>query len=139
MNTLSPKQAREQLDEATARAELSHSYAPIGATFMGAIAVLTATLLATVTLLRDNPVAVLVSTAMCLIAIGLLIWWLTRKFRISDRSWPRRYYVGFGLTMALYVAGILWGSTSPSWAIFGPYCVLVAVPGLIAAGRMLRR
>lgn len=43
------------------------------------------------------------------------------------------------MTMALYTAGIFWESFAfPGWAIFAPFCVLVAVPGVVAAVRMLR-
>lgn len=139
MNSLSPEQANQQLDEAATRARLSRTDAAVGATFTGGIAVLVAATLAAVTLWRGSPVGIGISMGVYTIALALLLWWHSSKFRISDRHWRRRYLLGFGLTMALYTAGILWEALAfPGWAILAPYCVLVAVPGVAAAVRMLR-
>ncbi len=139
MNALSPEQARQQLDEATDRAQLSRTDAFIGAAFTGGVALLIAATLAAVTLWRDNPVGFGISMGIYAVVLALLIWWHAKKVRISDRRWRHRYYWGFGLTISLYTVGIFWESFAfPGWAIFGPYCVLVAVPGVVAAARMLR-
>ncbi len=139
MNAVSPEQARQQLDEAADRAQLSRTDAVVGAAFTGGVALLVAATLAAVTFWRGNPVGFGISMGIYAVVLALLLWWHTNKFRISDRRWRRRYLVGFGLTMVLYTAGIFWGSFAfPGWAIFGPYCVLVAVPGVVAAARMLR-
>ncbi|MGV8846671.1 hypothetical protein [Tessaracoccus sp.] len=107
--------------------------------FSGGTAVLVAATLTSVTIWRENPVGFAISMVVYAAALSLLVWWQTSRFRISDRHWRRRYLVGFGLTMALYTAGIFWQSFAfPGWAIFAPFCVLVAVPGLVAAFRMLR-
>lgn len=140
MNSLSPAEARRQLDEAADRADLSRTDAAVGAAFTGGVAFLVAATLAAVTLWRESPVAIGISMGLCAAALTVLLWWQASRFRISDRRWRRRYLLGFGLTMALYTAGILWESFAfPGWGIFAPYCVLVAVPGMVAAVRMLRR
>lgn len=140
MSSLTPEQAREQLDEATDRAALSRTDARIGAAFTGGLAVLIAATLASVTVWRDNPVGVSVSMSVFAVTLALLLWWHGSRFRISDRKWTRRYALGFGLTIALYSAGIFWESFAfPGWAVFAPYCGLVAIPGIVAAIRMLRR
>ncbi len=139
MNALSPEQARQQLDEAADRAELSRTDAAVGALTTGGIALLVAATLAAVTFFRGSPVGFGISMGVYVVALALLMWWFIKRFRISDRRWLRRYFWGFGLTMLLYLAGILWESFAfPGWAIFAPYCVLVAVPGVVAALRMLR-
>ncbi len=140
MNSLSPGQARQQLNEAADRAGLSRTDAAVGAAFTGGVAILVAATLAAVTVWRESPVGIGISMGLCATALTLLLWWQASRFRISDRRWRRRYLLGFGLTMALYTAGIFWESSAfPGWGIFAPYCVLVAVPGTVAAVRMLRR
>jgi len=139
MNKLSPDQARQQLDEAAERAQLSRADAAIGAAFTGGIAVLVAATLTAVTHWRESPAGIAISMGIFVVALALLMGWHARRFRIADRRWRRRYLLGFGLTMALYTGGIFWEAFAfPGWAIFAPYCVLVAVPGVVAAVRMLR-
>ncbi len=139
MSQHTPEQARKQLDEAADRVKVSRTDSRVGAAFTGGLAMLIALTLATVTLLRDNPVGVLVTMGAYVVALAMLLWWHRRKFRISDRKWTRRYVLGFGLTITLYTAGILWETTAfPGWGVFAPYCVLVAAPGFVAAVRMLR-
>lgn len=139
MNSLSPEQARQQLDEAAQRAQLSRIDAAVGAAFTGGVAVLVAATLAAVTAWRESPVGIGISMGIYAVALALLLWWHTSRFRISDRRWRQRYLLGFGLTMTLYSGGIFWESFAfPGWVIFAPYCVLVAVPGVAAAVRMLR-
>lgn len=139
MNYLSPEQARQKLDEAAQRAQLSRIDAAVGAAFTGGVAVLVAATLAAVTAWRESPVGIGISMGIYAVALALLLWWHTSRFRISDRRWRQRYLLGFGLTMTLYSGGIFWESFAfPGWVIFAPYCVLVAVPGVAAAVRMLR-
>lgn len=139
MTALSPEQARQQLGEATDRAQLARSHAAVGAGFTGGVAIVVAATLAAVTVWRGSPVGLAISMGIYAVALALLGWWYVRNFRISDRRWRQRYLWGFGLTMLLYTVGIFWVSFAfPGWAIFAPYCVLVAVPGLVAAVRMLR-
>lgn len=133
------EQARKQLAEAADRVRVSRTDSRVGAAFTGGLAVLIALTLATVTLLRDNPVGVAVTMGAYAVALAMLLWWHRETFRISDRKWTRRDALGFGLTIALYTAGIFWESAAfPGWAIFAPYCILVSVPGIVAAVRMLR-
>lgn len=139
MSQHTPEQARKQLDEAADRIKVSRTDSRVGAGFTGGLAILIALTLATVTLLRDNQIALAVTMAAYAVALTMLLWWHRTKFRISDRKWTRRYALGFGLTITLYTAGILWEATAfPGWAVFAPYCALVAAPGLVAAARMLR-
>lgn len=139
MSPLTPEEARKQLDEAAGRVELSQTDARVGAAYTGGLAMLIALALATVTLLRDNPVGVVLAMGAYAVALAMLLWWHRSRFRISDRKWAGRYALGFGLTIALYTAGIFWETTAfPGWAVFAPYCVLVATPGLVAAVRMSR-
>ncbi len=139
MDSFSPEQARQQLDEAAARAELPRTDAAVGAAFTGGVALLVAATLAAVTAWREHPAGNGVSMGVFAVALALLLWWHTSRVRISDRAWTRRYLLGFGLTMALYTGGIFWESFAfPGWAIFAPYCVLVAAPGVAAAIKMRR-
>ncbi|RMB61689.1 hypothetical protein [Tessaracoccus antarcticus] len=139
MNALSPEEARQQLAEASDRAELSRSDAVVGAGVTGGIGILVAATLAAATVWRGSPVGLGVSMGVYAVALALLMWWQASKFRISDRRWRRRYQWGFGLTMTLYVVGILWESFAfPGWAIFAPFCVAVAVPALVSAVKMWR-
>lgn len=139
MNSLSPEQARQQLDEADQRARLSRTDAAVGAALTSGVAILIAVTLAAVTFLRERPVGIGVSMGIFAVALAVLLRWHTNRFRISDRRWARRYLLGFGLTMALYTVGIFWESFAfPGWAVFAPFCLLVAVPGVMAAIKMLR-
>lgn len=139
MSSLTPDQARAQLAEAADRVELSRSDSRVGATFTATLAVLIAATLATVTFWRDDPVGLVASMGVYAVVLALLLWWHRSRLRVIDRKWGGRYALGFGLTMVLYSVGILWEAFAfPGWAVFAPYCVLVAVPGLVAARRMLR-
>lgn len=139
MNSLSPEQARQQLDEADQRARLSRTDAAVGATLTGGIAILIAATLAAVTFWRGHPVGIVVSMGVFAVAVALLMGWHTSRSRISERRWARRYLLGFGLTMVLYAGGIFWESFAfPGWVVFAPFCVLVAVPGVAAGMRMMR-
>lgn len=139
MNSLSPEQARQQLDEADQRARLSRTDAAVGAALTGGVAILVAATLTAVTFWRERPVGIVVSMGIFAVAVALLMGWYTSRSRISEQSWARRYLLGFGMTMALYTGGIFWESFAfPGWVVFVPFCVLVAVPGVAAGMRMLR-
>ena len=138
MNQPTANQARQQLDEATTRAKPSRRDAAIGAFATGGISIVVAATLASVTFWRGSPIALIVSMGIYALSIAFLIWLLSRR-RVTDRGWAKRYIWGFGVTMLLYLAGILWQSVAfPGWVIFAPFCVLVAAPGVIAAVRMLK-
>ena len=138
MNHPTPNQARQQLDEATTRGKPSRRDTAIGAAVTGFLSIVIAATLTAVTFWRGNLVALAISMAIYGLAIALLMWWLSRR-RVTDRGWAKRYIWGFGVTMLLYMAGILWMSLAfPGWGIFAPFCVLVAAPGVIAAVRMLK-
>ena len=140
MDPITPEEAREQLMEATDRAAVSRSDAAIGATLTGGLGVLLAATLTAVTLWRGNAVGLVVSMGVYMVALALLMWWQFSRYRIHDRNWRRQYFWGFGLSVVLYSVGIFWEAFAfPGWAVFAPYCVLVAVPGLVAAARMLRK
>lgn len=139
MSSLTPEQAKQRLAEADDRARLARTDARVGAAFTGGLAVLIASTLVVVTLLRDNPVGIVAAMGAYGVVLAVLILWHRGRFRISDRKWAARYAVGFGLTMVLYSGGIFWETMAfPGWAVFAPYCLLVAAPGLVAAFRMLR-
>ncbi len=138
MSTPTPDQARQQLDEATTRATPSRRDTTIGAAVTGVLSMVVAATLTAVTFWRGNLLALAISMGIYGLAIALLMWWLSRR-RVSDRGWAKRYIWGFGVTMLLFLAGIRWMSFAfPGWAIFAPFCVLVATPGVIAAVRMLK-
>lgn len=138
MSQPSPNQARQQLDEATTRARPSHRDTVIGAAATGVLSVVVAAALTAVTFWRGNLTALAISMVIYVLAIALLVFWMSRR-RVTDRGWVKRYVWGFGVTMLLYFAGIMWQSFAfPGWGIFAPFCVLVAAPGVIAAVRMLK-
>lgn len=140
MNSLSPQQARQQLDEAAERAQLGHSDARVGALLTGGLSIVIAATLTAATRWRHSPVGLSLSLGFFLAAMGAMLGVYSMKVKVTDRRWQSRYLLGFGLTMVLYTGGIFWEAFAfPGWAIFAPYCVLVAVPGIVAAFRMLRR
>lgn len=139
MSSLSPEQARQQLDEADQRSRVARTDAGAGAAYTGGLAVLVAVTLAAVTFWRANPLGVVVGMGVYAVALALLVGWHSRRVRVAGRGWGRRYLLGFGSTMVLYAVGIFWEAFAfPGWAVFGPYCVLVAVPGVAAAVQMQR-
>lgn len=136
IDTPTPEQAREQLDEAAARATPSPRDTAIGAAVTGGLSIVIAALLAAVTFWRGSPLSLPISLGIYGLAIALLMGWLSRR-RVTDRGWARRYGWGFGMTMALYMLGIFWQALAfPGWATFAPFCVLVALPGIVAAALM---
>jgi integral membrane sensor domain MASE1 len=141
MTSLTPEEARDQLATADTLATTSGADARIGAFTTAGVGVLVALMLAmSKAFAETNTVAFLIGVVVYVLAIGALSIWHARRFRVAIRGWNRRYVSSFVLTMVLYSIGILWfTSGSPSWALFAPYCVLVALPMLVAAGRSARR
>ncbi len=138
MNTPTPERARQQLSEAGARIKPSERDTAIGAMVTGGLSIVIAATLTAVTFWRESPVALAVSMGLYVLLIAVLMAWNSRR-RVNDRGWIRRYVWGFGTTMALYMVGIFWESFAfPGWAIFAPFCVLVAAPGIVAAVRMMK-
>ena len=134
-----PDQAHAQLAEAGTRAKSVHTDAGVGARYTAVLGVVIAALLTVVALLRGNPIGLAISVGGYVAVLGALVGWQQKRFRVAPRGWGRRYLWGFGLTMALYSGGIFWESLAfPGWGLFAPYCVLVAVPSLIAAATMSR-
>ncbi len=139
MSSLSPDQARRQLDEADQRSQLSKTDTTVGAAFTGGIAVLVAVTLTVVTLWRDSSLGLIIGMGAFAVTLALLLGWHASKVRVAPRGWGRRYLLGFGATMVLYTVGIFWEAFAfPGWGVFAPYCVLVALPGLAAAVQMRR-
>lgn len=139
LTAMTPDQAQAQLNEASTRGKLARTDSGVGARYTAVLGVVIAALLTVVALLRGNPVGLAVSIGGYMAVIGALVGWERRRFRVAPRGWGRRYLWGFGVTMALYTGGIFWESLAfPGWGLFAPYCVLVAVPSLIAATVMVR-
>jgi peptidoglycan/LPS O-acetylase OafA/YrhL len=141
MTPLTPEEARDQLTTADTLATTSGTAAQTGAFTTAAVGVLVGAVLAvSKAFAGTNLVAFAIGIVAYALAIGGLMFWHQRRFRVASRGWSRRYHASLGFTMALYVIGIGWATTlSPSWKLFAPYCVLTALPMVLAAGRMARR
>jgi peptidoglycan/LPS O-acetylase OafA/YrhL len=141
MTPLTPEEARDQLATADTLATTSGTDARIGAFTTAGVGVLVALMLVmSKAVAGTNTVAFLIGSVVYVLAICGLMIWHRRRFRVANRGWSRWYGASLGFTMALYGIGIAWvTSGSPSWAVFAPYCVLVALPMVVAAGRMARR
>ena len=141
MTPLTPEEARDQLAAAETLARTSGKGARIVAFTMAAVGVLVAAALAmSNAFAKTNPLVASIGFAVYGLAIGALMFWYARHVRVWKEDWGIRYGVSFGLTMALYAIGVAWSSGgSPSWAVLGPYCILVAVPMIVAAIRIPRR
>ena len=141
MTPLTPEEARDQLATADTLATTSGADARIGAFTTAGVGALVALMLAmSKAFAETNTVAFLIGSAVYVLAISALMIWHGRRFRVAIRGWNRRHFSSFVLTMVLYSLGIVWfTSGSPSWGLFAPYCVLVALPMLVAAGLSARR
>lgn len=74
------------------------------------------------------------------VVLALLVG-VQRRARSTPRGFKQVYGWGFGLTMGLYVLGVLWFSFTRPWlsgAVFLPYCLLVAAPVWVAAVKIWR-
>jgi uncharacterized membrane protein HdeD (DUF308 family) len=141
MTPLTPEEARAQLATAKSLAGRSGKEARIGAITTAGIGVLVAGAAVLCGLFANtNTAAFLIGMVGYAAGIIALMVWHSRRVRVADRGWNRRHFSSFVLTMVLYSIGIAWvGDGSPSWALFGPYCVLVGLPMVLAASRTARR
>jgi hypothetical protein len=141
MMPLTPEEARAQLATAETLAATSRTAARIGAVTTAGVGLLVGGALALSGLFaRTNTVALLIGMGLYTVALIALMVWHSRRVRVADRGWNRRHFSSFVLTMVLYSIGTGWVvSSSPSWVLFGPYCVLVALPMVLASGRTARR
>jgi uncharacterized membrane protein HdeD (DUF308 family) len=141
MQSLTPEGARAQLATAEILSSRTRTEARVGAITTAGIGALVAGAAVLCGLFANtNTTAFLLGMACYAIGIIGLMVWHSRRLRVAGRGWNRRHFSSFVLTMVLYSIGIAWvGDGSPSWVLFGPYCVLVGLPMLIAAGRTARR
>lgn len=139
MENLSVDEASKRLAEANTRQRVAQTDAATGAAFTSALGILVAATLAAINVWGTG-LGIALSMVAYGIALVALLWWQRSRMRVAERGWARAYGFGFGGTMALYIIGIIWSSsTFPGWAIFAPFCVLVAVPTFVSAVWMLRR
>jgi peptidoglycan/LPS O-acetylase OafA/YrhL len=141
MTPMTPEEASHQLVTADALATTSGTDVRIGAFTTAGVGVLVAAFLVLSTLFAEtNPMAFAIGVIVYVLALGALMTWHNRQVRVAKRGWNRRHFASFVITMVLYGIGIGWSTSgSPSWALFAPYCALVALPMLVAAGRSARR
>ena len=141
MTPLTPEEARDQLATADALATSSGKAARYGAILMAVVGMLAgAVTFAFPVFASISPVISAIGATVYLVWLGALLSWQYRCARVEGRRWSLHYGAAFGLTMVLYAIGVAWSiSSSPSLAIWAPYCVLVALPMLFAASRMARR
>ena len=140
MAALTPDQAQQQLAEATERSKAASTDSRVGVIYTVLLGATVALLLAAIAQWGRGPIGLAISMGVYLLVLGALIWWQATRMRVANRRWGVAYRLGLGLTMTLYVLGIIWTTTSfPGWAIFGPYCALVAVPCVLSAIWMARR
>jgi hypothetical protein len=141
MPPLTPDEARQQLSEADSLGSSTNADARIGALTTAGVGLLIGVALAiSFAFNHHRPAALALSFAAYGLALTLLMTWHRKHFRVATRGWGRLYTASFLATMLLYVVGIGWVvAGSFSWLVVGPYCLLVAVPMLVAAARMARR
>lgn len=139
MTPLTPEEARNQLATADTLATMTVRGARVGAFTTAGVGVLIGSVLAMSRAVGTNLVALAIGMGVSGLALCALMIWHFSRFRVQSRGWSRRYLVSIWITMALFTIGIRATSSSPSWMVFAPYCVLVALPMVFAAGRMARR
>jgi len=147
MTPLTPEEARDQLTAADTLATTSGTGARIGAAITAGVGVFVAVVLAMTKVLAETipmphvvGLGIFASTLAGLMSLVGLVFLHNRHVRVAQRGFSRRYIASFGVTMALYAIGIVWATNgSPSWSVFGPYCVLVALPMVLVASRMAPR
>ncbi len=144
MSQISPEQARNQLDAAQAlictTEEAARRNAYVGVITTAGVGVLIAAVLAVSwAFAGHNNLAFALSFAAYGISLGLLIAWQRSHQHVFQRGFGRAYRNAFLVTMVLYAFGIAWLIRHVGWVIITPYCVLVALPMLIAAARMAPR
>jgi hypothetical protein len=132
-------EARERLAMARALADATaRRGGPPAAITTAGVGLLVAAALAAIYLtLPGHMVAFVVSFAVYGAALTALIVWHLRSQVVARRGFGRAYTRSFLLTMTLYVIGV--ATLGQGWP--GPlraaYCVLVALPMVVTAGRML--
>jgi hypothetical protein len=141
MTPMTPEEARAQLATADALSARTGPEARIGAITTAGVGLLVAGAAVLCRLFANtNTTAFLIGMFGYAIGITGLMVWHGRRVRVAGRGWNRRHFSSFVLTMVLFSIGIAWvGDGSPSWVLFGPYCVLVGLPMFVAAGRTARR
>lgn len=141
MAPMTPEDARSQLKAAEVLATTSDTDARIGASTTAGVGVLVAAATVLTRLFSGtNTAAYVIGMLIYATAILTLMRWHSGRFRIADRGWNRRYLASLGVTMALHAIGIAWATSgSPSWTVFAPLCMLIALPMVVMARLMARR
>lgn len=141
MTQLTPEEARDRLATADALATSSGKAARYGAILMAAVGVLAGTVTFAFPVFASiSPAISAIGATVYIVWFGALQSWQYRRARVAGRRWSLQYAAAFGLTMVFYAIGVAWStSSSPSLAVWAPYCVLVALPMVFAASRMARR
>ena len=140
MTPLTPEEARDQLAAADTLATTSGRDARIGAFTTAGVGVLVgAFLFITTVFVATNPMAFAIGATVYVLALVGLMSWHNRQVQVAKRGWNRRHFASFVFTVALFFIGLTWATIgSPPVAVFAPYCVLVALPMVFAAGRSAR-
>ncbi len=143
MSQISPEQARERLETAqalsctTQRAARTTAY--VGALTTAGVGVLIGFVLAASwAFAPHHGWAFAISFIAYGVALCLLIWWQRTHQRVFERGFSRAYTLSFVATLVLYAFGVAWLIHHASGLVVLPYCVLVALPMLVAAARLLR-
>jgi hypothetical protein len=140
MTPLTPEEARAQLATADILATTSGKEVRIVAISMTGVGVLVAVATALSGFARTNKVVYVIGMFVYFTAMLTLQIWCARRVRVSTRGWSVRIGASAAVTLVLYGIGMAWTTYgSPSWALFAPYCVLVALPMVVVASRMARR
>jgi hypothetical protein len=69
-------------------------------------------------------------------ALALLMIWHRRRLVVLGRRFSRPYVRSFTVTIVLYAVGVALLPQRWPWPVMTVYCVLVAVPMLVASARM---
>jgi hypothetical protein len=143
MSQITPEQAREQLDAARtlscATTREASRNAHVGALTTAGVGCLLAFVLAVSWAFADHDVpAFTLSFVAYAVALVALIRWQRTHQRVFQSGFGRAYATSFAATLVLYGFGVGWLIHHAGWAIMLPYCVLVAVPMLVAARRLMR-
>jgi hypothetical protein len=137
---VSRDQARERLAEAERlAAATTRRAAPVAIITTAGIGILVALGLAVCYLtLPDHKVAFAVSFTAYAAAVISVVLWSHRRKVVTQHGFGRAYNRAFSLTMTFYVIGLAFLVVDWAWPIAAAYCVAVAMPMVVAAGRMAR-
>ena len=144
MSQISPEQAQQQLAAAqvldcmTRQAARRNAYVGV-ITTAGVGIRLAAVLAISWAFAAHNLLAFWLSFAAYAISLTLLIVWQRRHQRVFQRGFGRTYQRSFAVSLVLYGFGVAWLIRHVNWMIITPYCMIVALPMLIAATRLARR